>query len=112
MDAITLGTPSAPDLLPGKRPPRDRLLLPGRLGRERRAVQHLEPASNFTAHAHVQVRLGGLDVALEVSGDLGPVSRLGGGAAASSGFWWRPSGLGVSRDGPRGDFSPCAEKKS
>ena len=38
------------------------------------------------------------DVALGVSGDFGPVSRLGGGAAASTGFWWRPSGLGVSRE--------------
>ena len=62
-------TPVGVDLLPRERPPRDRLLLPGRLGRERRAVQHLEPASNFTAHAHVQVRLGGLDVVVQVVAD-------------------------------------------
>ena len=54
------------DLLPRERPPRDRLLLLGRLGRERRAVQHLEPAPDFAAHAHVEVRLRGLDVVVQV----------------------------------------------
>ena len=59
-------TPVGEDLLPRERPPRDRLLLLGRLGRERRAVQHLEPAPNFAAHAHVEVRLRGLDVVVQI----------------------------------------------